>query len=339
MKIENRKTRGLKLADFTEEQIGFLLLVDRIYRREQELSLDNILSMARIKLPGVAVNFQEIGLSLQDLSLFHTDQGKLTLTQLGAELVQQAGQEHSLVGKFYDNFYRAAENSPAHSKFCQRVYGQDLTQHGMADLEQLSLLMDEIDLGSGQSFVDFGCGSGRITEYLADETGSRAAGIDKSPQAIQLAKERTAAKSDRLAFYYADIHKNRGQLPEGTFDKIIAIDSLFFAPDQELVLQTLWGMLTPGGMMGVFYISSPDQQAQETILGKILDKKDLPYRVKDLSTQNKNHWINKKRILLEMEEEFRQEGSDFLYHNRLAECQGDPDQLKRYLYLIPGKKP
>lgn len=326
----------IKLHNLTKNQIGFLLLLDRLTRRGQALKEENILSMARIKLPGVAGNYQKLQRSLHKMGLFKTDQDQIILTEGGAELVQRAGSEFSLVGWFYDEFYRAAEKSLAHAKFCQRVYGKDLVQHGMADLEQLEILVKEIGLKSGMSFVDFGCGSGRITEYLADETGTRAAGIDKSRGAIEMARERTAAESDRLAFYYADIHKNRGQLPGGRFDKIIAIDSLFFAPDQELVLQTLWEMLTPGGMMGVFYISSPDQQASETMLGKILTMKDLPYHVKDLSAQNKTHWIKKKKVLLEMEEEFHREGSDFLFHNRLAECQGDMDGLKRFLYLFPG---
>ena len=291
--------------------------------------------MAQIKLPGVVEKFQELLESLSDMGLFQVDQDQIVLTELGTDLIEQAGREHSLVGWFYDEFYRAAEKSPAHSEFCRRVYGLDLVQHGMADQEQLEILMEETGLGRGQSFLDFGCGSGQITEFLAEQTGAQAAGIDKSQGAIELARERTAAKSDRLAFYYADIHKNLGELPSGPFEVIVAIDSFFFAPDQELVFETLRQMVNPGGMMGIFYISSPDQNANDTTLGKILAEKDLPYRVLDLSAHTKAHWAKKKAVLLEMEEEFRQEGSDFLFENRMAECQGNLGDLKRWLFLIP----
>lgn len=323
------------LNELNKDQIGFLLLVDRLVRRKRELTSENILSMAQIKLPGVAENFQVLLESLEALDLFQIDTGRITLTQKGKDLVQQAGKEHSLVGMFYDEFYQTAGKSPAHSEFCRRVYGLDLGQHGMADLEQLGILIEEISLGSGQSFLDFGCGSGQITEYLAETIGAKATGIDKSPQAIRLAQERTAAKRDRLDFYWADIHKKRGELPEIKFNHVIAIDSLFFAPDESLVFQTLWERIIPGGTMGVFYIGSPDQAAQETPLGEILSEKELPYRVLDLSAQNKAHWAKKEKVLLEMEEEFRQEGSDFLFHNRLSECQGNMGDLKRFLYIIP----
>ena len=47
---------------------------------------------------------------------------------------------------FYNEFYLRAELSPAHARFCEQVYGQNLCQHGMADLPQLQLLVDLLEV-------------------------------------------------------------------------------------------------------------------------------------------------------------------------------------------------
>src|SRR5919199_1459962 len=38
----------------------------------------------------------------------------------------------------YNNFFARAENSRAHARFCEEVYGKNLCQHGLTDLFQLS---------------------------------------------------------------------------------------------------------------------------------------------------------------------------------------------------------
>lgn len=316
------------------DQIGLLLLIQRLTSREQPLTGEGIRALAEIKLPGVANHYPVLFEGLSEMGLFSGPAEGFQLTSLGKDLVQTAAAEHSLVGMFYDAYYQAAENSLAHAAFCERVYGADLAQHGLADLEQLGILIEEIGLEPGMTFLDFGCGSGRITEYLAEITSSSAAGVDKSPRAIELARERTAAKANTLRFYWADIHKGRGELPEGPFDRAVAIDSLFFAPSQRLVVETLLGMLVPGGILGVFYFCAADQDPAQTPLEQILAEDDLAYQAVDLSAQNHEHWTKKKMVLLDMEEEFTMEGSSFLFKNRLAECTSFMEEAQRTLYII-----
>ena len=84
-----------------------------------------------------------------------------------------------------------------------------------------------------------------------------------------------------------------------------------------------------------YYPASPDQKALQAPLGEILLKNTLTLRFLDLPAQNTAHWAKKEKVLLDLEMEFRLEGSDFLFHNRLSECQGNMSDLKRYLYIIP----
>jgi hypothetical protein len=58
----------------------------------------------------------------------------------------EAAEEHSLHARFYDAYYQAVLHSPAHALFCERVYGKDLAQHGIADMDQIALLLRELDL-------------------------------------------------------------------------------------------------------------------------------------------------------------------------------------------------
>jgi hypothetical protein len=39
--------------------------------------------------------------------------------------------------EFYNDFYPRAEQSKAHRTLCERVYGKNLCQHGMADMNQI----------------------------------------------------------------------------------------------------------------------------------------------------------------------------------------------------------
>ena len=43
---------------------------------------------------------------------------------------------------FYNEFYRRAKESEAHSELCRNVYGQDFCQHGMLDMNQLDKLIE-----------------------------------------------------------------------------------------------------------------------------------------------------------------------------------------------------
>ena len=64
-----------------------------------------------------------------------------------------------------------AEQSKAHAKFCELVYGKNLCQHGMADMMQIGEMIKLMDLNSKDKILDLGCGNGLITEYLGNYLG------------------------------------------------------------------------------------------------------------------------------------------------------------------------
>jgi SAM-dependent methyltransferase len=320
-------------AYLSRDEIGLLLLIDRLKRRERPLGRESVLRLAEIKLPGVAEHLSACIAALFDRGLLCGDAEVFALTPRGEHELARTAAAHSLYALSYDAYYEAAQDSAAHALFCERAYGLNLCQHGIADVEQVQVLIDELAIDSTTSLLDFGCGDGRITEYVAHRTGAPASGIDISSKAIALAQARTAPEANWLRFYCGDILTRSGSLPPGPFERITAIDSLFFLPDQRAALQALLAYLAPGGRIGVFYLSWEDIGPAGTPLGAALAELRLPYRVRDLTAEGTAHWQRKREILVELEDAFIAEGSGYLFRNRLADCAGPPPCL-RCLYLI-----
>ncbi len=253
---------------------------------------------------------------------------------------------------FYESFYTAIETSQAHHQFCERVFGQDLCQHGFADRFQLDLLLRETGLAAGQHALDLGCGSGWITEYLSDQCGANFTGLDYISRAIEQARKRTAAKSDRLEFIVGDINCLR--LEPNSFDAILSIDSIYFSEDYDKTISALKKALRPGGQMAFLYSQGrepwvPVEQfpsesilVDKTPLAKALQANDLEFQALDLTRRDYELAQKRKQVLLELKPQFEAEGTLFIYENRLGDANGISQAIEeglhaRYLYRAFGR--
>ncbi len=243
--------------------------------------------------------------------------------------------------EFYDRYYHAVESSAAHAAFCARVYGRNLCQHGMADMAQIDLLIEELDLKPSDHLLDLGCGNGCITEYVQSVTGVIATGIDLSAVAIERARRRATSGSRRLVFEVGDMC-SLGCAPN-SFEAITLIDSHYFIDDFAGLLEELMGVLRPGGRIGLFSdegsgISGRDDSgldARQSKIGQLLGKEGIRFGAVNLTRQNRDHWRLKREVLLQLKDEFVREGNSFLYENRMNECTcTDRDLDCRFLFLI-----
>jgi len=256
--------------------------------------------------------------------------------------------------EFYNAFYTAVEHSQAHRIFCERVFGKDLGQHGFTNLEQLELLMQVTQLGPAQHALDLGCGNGLIAEYLSDSTGAHITGLDYIPQAINQAHQRTAAKSDRLAFTVGDI--NQLEFSKSVFDVVISIDTIYFSEDYAATLRALKAALRPDGQMAIFYSYGREpwvpveQFAKEklppdkTPLAEALGTNGLTFRTWDLTSQDYQLAKLRKEVLTELKSQFEAEDTLFIYENRLGDAEGVRQAIEeglhaRYLYHVRPAKP
>lgn len=324
--------------DLSLEAIAMLLIFERLDRTRGPISRENITYLAEIKLPDLAEKYDQMTADLQNRGLIQAAGGELSLTTAGRACLQTLLQSYSLNTLFYDAYYQAVMTSQAHALFCEKAYGKNLAQHGAADMDQIEVLLQELQLTPAMTLLDFGCGDGRIAEYISDRTQVCVSGIDISARAIELARQRTADKRERLRFYCGDIEEYRGELPAETFDRIMAIDSIFFTRDQKTVVERFLKLLKKDGKMGIFYLCPPQGESAfdpgQTALGQALNALGLRYTVRDLSQQNYQHWMKKRAALDELEPLFYQEGQAFLFKNRTAECRGGVEHFPRCLFVV-----
>jgi hypothetical protein len=93
-------------------------------------------------------------------ALLGEQDGRYALTAEGARCAQACRAERpGLWWYLYRDFFTAAPSSAAHADFCERVYGRDLCQHGMVDMEELAKLLEVLQLAPGHRVIELGCGN------------------------------------------------------------------------------------------------------------------------------------------------------------------------------------
>jgi trans-aconitate 2-methyltransferase len=117
------------------------------------------------------------------------------------------------------------------------------TRWGGAVLERLRLRGDE-------TVLDAGCGSGRVTEQLADRLpDGRVIALDASPAMIEEARRRLARFGDRIAYLTADLN-DPFELPGGVLaDAILSTATFHWVPDHAALFRNLAAVLRPGGRL------------------------------------------------------------------------------------------
>jgi len=319
---------------FSQEETKLLTIISRFIKTNRSASYSNIESLIGIKIPSIINNWEEIADSLENkkviITSYDNDEKTFGLSEEGNLYSDFVFENGYLTRYFYDEYYKRAEKSEAHKEFCETVYGKNLCQHGMADMEQIHMLIENSDIDNKSKVLEIGCGNGAITEYISDITGANITGVDISSLSIETAIDRTKEKKDRLKFEAINISDL--SFKENTFDSIIAIDSLFFINPFDDVVENLVKMLKPNGKMGVFYIYPPN--SEELRFNNELNRLGLKYSVIDLSKENSNHWIKKEECLTKLKSRFEEENNMFLYNNRMEECKSNIGKFKRYLYTV-----
>lgn len=326
----NLETKTLEkiIKSLSEEELKLISIISRYTVTKREANRSSIQDLIDIKLPSIAEKWEDILNELVNKRILGWEKDTATFTQQGEEIAKWIYNQDHLTKYFYDEFYKAAEESMAHGKLCEKVYGRNFCQHGMTDMKQLELLIEQLKNSKSENILELGCGSGYITEYVSEKLNVNITGIDISNKSIEAAKARTISKGNKLKFEATNIYDL--DYPEGSFDTIFAIDSLFMVNPFENVVEKLNKFLTPNGIMYIFYIYPPDTTVLR--LNEELDRLHIKYEMTDLSRENYEHWKLKEITLEELREEFDREGNSFLYNNRMTECKYELCNFKRYLY-------
>lgn len=105
-----------------------------------------------------------------------------------------------------------------------------------------------VDPRSSERVLDIACGSGN-TALIAARRYCDVSGIDYVPALIDRARERAAADGVRIDFRVADAQA----LPfeDASFDVVVSVFGVMFAPDQEKAASELLRVCRPGGRIAL----------------------------------------------------------------------------------------
>jgi trans-aconitate 2-methyltransferase len=115
------------------------------------------------------------------------------------------------------------------------------TRWGAAVLDRLPLTGDE-------RVLDAGCGSGRVTEHLAERLPrGEIVALDGSASMIDAARDRLARFGDRIEYVVADLGR---PLPiEGSVDAVLSTATFHWVPDHAALFMNLAAVTKPGGWL------------------------------------------------------------------------------------------
>lgn len=112
--------------------------------------------------------------------------------------------------------------------------------------------VSNLNLQAGAKVLDVGCGTGASTLPAAQTVGKNGfvVGVDLASRLLERARTKAlAAGLDNVEFRRADM--TALEYPNGSFDAVVSVFSIFFVPDMEGQVRELWRMVRPGGKLAV----------------------------------------------------------------------------------------
>ncbi|MEA2537177.1 MAG: trans-aconitate 2-methyltransferase [Chloroflexota bacterium] len=109
-------------------------------------------------------------------------------------------------------------------------------------------VLDRLVLAGHERVLDAGCGSGRVTERLAERLPRGAVvALDGSPSMIAEARRRLARFGDRVEYLIADLGR---PLPlTSPVDAILSTATFHWVPDHAALFRNLAAVVRPGGRL------------------------------------------------------------------------------------------
>jgi trans-aconitate 2-methyltransferase len=109
-------------------------------------------------------------------------------------------------------------------------------------------VLGRLPLEGDERVVDAGCGTGRVTEKLAERLPhGRVIALDGSPAMIDSARDRLARFGDRVEYLVADLGRS---LPiDGLVDAVLSTATFHWVPDHDALFRNLARVTRPGGRL------------------------------------------------------------------------------------------
>ncbi len=240
----------------------------------------------------------------------------------------------------YEQFYKMAGRSKAFEAFCRDAFGQDFSQDGFSDIDQINRILNYIPSGEDIHILDAGCGNGKMLGYLQDKTGAYIHGFDYSENAIGAARKMFRDNAD---FRQANIGET--DYPAEQFDLVVSMDTMYFAPDMGEFVQQIMRWLKKGGVLFVGYqegdVMPKTDNEKTTALARAFDKCRIRYEVEDITRETYELLKKKREAALLHQRDFEEEGNKDWFDMLMlqTDCAADPydvfaQKMARYIYTV-----
>ncbi len=212
----------------------------------------------------------------------------------------------------YEEFYTMATKSKAFQEFCKDAFGEDFSQDGFSDLEQINKILQYIPKHDEVHLLDIGCGNGKLLGYLQKKTGAFIHGFDYSEKAIETAKQLFPKKAE-----FKEGVIGETEYPAEQFDVIISMDTMYFAKDMAAFVAQIKGWLKPGGVFFAGYqegdVMPKTEDVHTTVLAEALKQNEMEYTTENITEQTYELLLKKRAAADKHREEFEKEGHQIWY--------------------------
>ncbi|TAL98135.1 MAG: methyltransferase domain-containing protein [Paraburkholderia sp.] len=129
-------------------------------------------------------------------------------------------------------------------------------------------LLDVLAVQSGEKVLDIGCGTGLLTEAVAERTGpdGEVLGIDPLALRVELARKRAQGRFDARIGRAEALH----DVPDAHYDVVYFNSVIHWVPDQLAALQHAFRVLKPGGRVGFTTMSQEAPHDLHVVLHALL---------------------------------------------------------------------
>jgi ubiquinone/menaquinone biosynthesis C-methylase UbiE len=160
----------------------------------------------------------------------------------------------SVVALGYDAVFDATPKSPTLRRLWREfAIGDDFPEEflhiSFVTLPQLRRMAADLQIHSGDTLVDLGCGMAGPALWVARETGANLIGVDLSSVAVALASERANELGlSSVARFLVGSFEATG-LDDASAGGAMSEDALQYAPDKKAALREAARILRPGGRL------------------------------------------------------------------------------------------
>lgn len=240
----------------------------------------------------------------------------------------------------YEEFYTMASESKAFHNYCKDAFGEDFSQDGFSDIEQINIILQYIPKRDNVHILDIGCGNGKMLGYLQKQTGAFIHGFDYSEQAIATAQKLYPANSEFREGVIGEIEYAAEQ-----FDVITSMDTMYFAKNMTTFVAQVKTWLKPNGVFFVGYqegdVMPKTKNSHTTVLAEALRQNEMQYAVEDITRQTYELLLKKRTAAEKHRKKFAEEGHQNWYEMLIGQTEYAnvpyeefKKNMARYLYVV-----